>query len=422
MASDDPTPQDPARIPPGTAAKPDASADAKPADGAPADGEAAAATPADAAALEQASVAEAPAAEPTPTEAARAQAVRDDAPEPDAYEPSLAPESAEVPPVRAARPSPWGAILSGALAGAVVAVAAAWALTHYVPAPGQSGANARLDALEARLAADHTTEVQRITQLETALKQIAPPDLQPLTAAIAQLRAGDSRTQSDLAALRTQQQALQAALQGGTDSAKAQVADLGRKIDGLQKRIEEVSVSAQAMDRAAAAVAVLALLRDAVVSGRPFATELDAARAILGPSAAGLDPFTPAAATGYATPAKLATRLADLGAAALAAQPGAPRADSLVNRLMSSAEGLVRVTPPDGSAAAPEATAQLQQAVNAVRAGEFDAALADLKKLPAPVIEKLKPVIAEIEGRRDAAAAATSLFQQALAAISGKVP
>lgn len=416
MASDDPTPQDPARVPPGTPASPKADAaapDASAPGGAAPDAAPIAAT-------------EPPSAgtEPQQTEAASpaAAAARDDAVEPDAYEPALEPDLAAAAPIRASRPSPWGAIVSGAVAGAVVAVAAAWALTHYVPAPGQDSANARLDALETRLAADRTTKVQRITQLETALKQIAPPDLQPITAAITQLRAGDSRTEADLSALRTQQAALQTAVQSGTDSAKAQVADLGRKIDAMQKRIEEVSVSAQAMDRAAAAVAVLALLRDAVLSGRPFATELDAARAILGPSAASFDPFTAAAGTGYATPTKLATRLSELGSAALAAQPGAPRTDSLVNRLMSSAEGLVRVTPPDGSAAAPEATEHLQKAVNQVRAGEFDAALAELKTLPAPVIEKLKPVIAEIEGRRDAAAAATSLFQQALAAISGKVP
>lgn len=411
MASDDPTPQDPARVPPGTpaAAKPDA---------APADAKAV-----EAASREQASVEEAPAAPADDAETRAAQAAaRDDAPEPDAYEQPLAPERVDVPPVRAPRPSPWTAVLSGAVSGAVVAVAAAWMLTQYAPVPGQGSAVARIDALEARLTSERATKVKRITQLETALKQIATSDLQPVTADIAQLKASDSRTESDLSTLRAQQQALQAAVQGGTDSAKAQVADVGRKIDGLQKRIEEVSTSAQAMDRAAAAVAVLALLRDAVLSGRPFATELDAARAILGPSAASFDPFTAAAGSGYATPAQMATRLADLGAAALAAQPGAPRADSLVNRLMSSAESLVRVTPPDGSAAAPEATAQLQQAVSAVRAGDFDAALAALKPLPAPVIEKLQPVITQIEGRRDAAAAATSLYQQALAAISGKVP
>ncbi len=431
MASDDPTPQDPARSRQGGPAVP----------------------PPDAPAPESTTPAGDPAAaaddafvEPAPTQAEAADAAHDpaakgDAPDADAPHsdasrsdphgpaaaaaPDAAPDRDPIDslPVRATRPSPWGAVLSGALAGAVVAVAAAWALTQYAPPPGQNAAMARMDALEARLAAERTTKAQRISQLETALKQINAVDLQPITAAITQLRAGDSRTEADLSALRTQQQALQTAVQGGGDSAKAQIADLGRKIDAAQARIEAVSTQAQAMDRASAAVTVMALLRDAVLSGRPFAMELDAARAVLGPSAGSLDPFGAAATQGYASPAKLATRLAEQGAAALAAQPNAPRADSLVNRLISSAEGLVRVTPPEGGGAnAPESAAQLQTAVAAVRAGDLDAALAALQTLPAPVKDKLQPVMAEIEGRRTAATAATTLFQQALAAISGKVP
>ncbi|WP_029004048.1 COG4223 family protein [Azorhizobium doebereinerae] len=415
MASDDPT-SDTIRAARGGQPAPDTAPPA-------ADGEAPA--PVDTAPTETPPVDTAPADAALPDAAAAARA--DTVVEPDAYE---APDVAE-PLVLAQRPSPFVPLIAGAVAGGLVAVAAAWTFTQYVPPPGQSSAAGQVAALAADISRDRAVDAQRFDKLEAMLRQQAAPDLQPITGglaqvrdSVAQVRDGLAQTRDGLAKANADIAALRSQLQAGVDSVKAQAGDVGRKVDETQKRIEELSASALALDRAAAAVAVLAVLRDAVLSGRPFAMELDAARAILGPSAGSFDPFVAAANSGYAPPAKLAARLAEDGAAALSAEPGAPRADGLVNRLMSSAENLVRVTPPGGTgaAASPDAAAALQKAVAAVRAGDMDAALAALATLPPGAREKLQPLVAEIEGRRDAANAAATLFQQALAAISGKVP
>ncbi|MGU3497089.1 hypothetical protein ACLBXM_23865 [Xanthobacteraceae bacterium A53D] len=313
--------------------------------------------------------------------------------------------------VRPQPPSPFVPILSGAAAGAIAAVAAAWMFTTYVPAPGQGDAGARIAALEQTLARQAADDAQRIDKVETTLRQLVLPDLKPLNEGLAKANA-------DLAALRTQ-------VQSGVDSAKAQAGDVNQRLAQTQKQLDALSAASQASDRAAAAITVAAILRDAVIAGRPFATELNAARALLGPSAGTLEPLAAAASTGYAAPAALADRLAKDGAAAVAGTPGAPppAGQGLMGRLLSNAEGLVRVTPPGASGEAqPDQDAILQKAVAAVRAGDLDGGLATLATLPADTREKLKPAITEIEGRRTAVATASTMFQQALAAISGKMP
>ncbi|GGF64353.1 hypothetical protein GCM10007301_25200 [Azorhizobium oxalatiphilum] len=331
--------------------------------------------------------------------------------EPDAYEALAAAETpVEVdPPARPQPPSPFVPILSGAVAGGLVAVAAAWIFTQYLPPPAQSNTAGRLSVLEAEVARNHAANAERFDKVEAALRQMPSSDV----------TAGLAKASADIAALRTQ-------VQTGVDSAKAQSGDVNQRLAATQKQLDELATSSRALDRAAAAVAVLASLRDAVTSGRPFAQELDAARAVLGASAGSLDPFATAAKSGYAPPAKLADRLAEAGGVALddTAASGNGQNSGLIGRFLYNAEGLVRVTPPGGSgaAAAPDAAAAIKTAVAALKAGDLAAALTALATLPAPVQEKLKPITAEIEGRRDAANTAGALFQQALAAISGKVP
>ncbi|WP_043878747.1 hypothetical protein [Azorhizobium caulinodans] len=364
--------------------------------------------------VEAAASAEAASSASAPVSPAEA-AARDMVVEPDAYEEADAAEP-PIPVVRAPRPSPFVPILSGALAGAVVAVAAAWVFTHYVPPPAQGVSGGRLDALEIDVARDRAAATQRIEKIEAALRAQSPAqDLQPIASGLA-------KATSDIAALRAEQQKLAAALQSGVDAAKAQAGDLRSAVDAAQKKLETLATTTQALDRASASVAVLAVLRDAIVSGRPFATELEAARAVAGPKAATLDPFASAAGRGYGSTAALAKRLSDEGATALAGEASTgPTGSGVVNRLLSGAESLVRVTPPGGTSAAPSEET-LQKAVATLQAGDADGALAALATLPEGARQKLQPVVSAIQGRRDAANAASALFQQALAAISGKTP
>lgn len=219
-------------------------------------------------------------------------------------------------------------------------------------------------------------------------------------------------------ALATQTQALGPQVQGLEKQAEA----IGPRFDALKTQIEEASAAATKFNRTASSLVVVAAFRDAVVSGRPFAAELAAARATLGANASQLDAFAAAAEKGFAPSAALAARLAQEGAAALGAAAPAPsdaRA-SLVDRLMSSAESLVKVRPATGPGSV-DSEGLIATAVTQVRAGQLDEALKTLKQLPESVQQRLA-VLRDIEARAAAVRAAGSLFQQQLAAISGKVP
>ena len=219
-------------------------------------------------------------------------------------------------------------------------------------------------------------------------------------------------------ALATQTQALGPQVQGLEKQAEA----IGPRFDALKKQIEEASAAATKFNRTASSLVVVAAFRDAVVSGRPFSAELAAARATLGANAGQLDAFAAAAEKGFAPSAALAARLAQEGAAALGAAAPAPsdaRA-SLVDRLMSSAESLVKVRPATGPGSV-DSEGLIATAVTQVRAGQLDEALKTLKQLPESVQQRLA-VLRDIEARAAAVRAAGTLFQQQLAAISGKVP
>lgn len=219
-------------------------------------------------------------------------------------------------------------------------------------------------------------------------------------------------------ALATQTQALGPQVQGLEKQAEA----IGPRFDALKKQIDEASAAATKFNRTASSLVVVAAFRDAVVSGRPFTAELAAARATLGANAGQLDAFAAAAEKGFAPAPTLAARLAQEGAAALgAAAPAPANANaSLVDRLMSSAESLVKVRPATGPGSV-DSEGLIGTAVTQVRAGQLDEALKTLKQLPDSVQQRLA-VIRDIEARAAAVKAAGSLFQQQLAAISGKVP
>ncbi|MEP9366072.1 hypothetical protein [Xanthobacter sp. VNH20] len=321
------------------------------------------------------------------------------------------------PPAPAARgASPWLALLLGTLGGAVVAALVVYGLSSRLGTVSVSDeiqpVAARVAALEARGAADPralAALTQRVDKIEATAAQQPSPE---------QERALFAQAQADITALRQGQQGLQ----GSVKDAATAAAGASQQVTALTARVDQSVAASTSTSRAAAAIAVLAVLNDAIRSGRPFAAELDAARAVLGATAAPLDPFASLASVGFSSPAKLASRLQQAGTEAAAAPAEATStAGSVVNRLLSSAESLVKVRPAE-TAPTPEVQATLDQALAALRAGDFDTALTRLNALPQGTKDKLKSLIAEIEQRRNAANAVGALYLQALAAISGKVP
>ncbi|MEP9355365.1 hypothetical protein ABLE93_17415 [Xanthobacter sp. KR7-65] len=199
-----------------------------------------------------------------------------------------------------------------------------------------------------------------------------------------------------------------------------QIQAIGPRLDALKKDIAAAAASASQFNRNAAGLVVIAGFRDAVVSGRPFASELAAAKATLGGGAGALDPFAASAGDGFAPPAKLAERLAREGAAAIGTPAPAPAdpSASLVDRLMASAENLVKVRPASGPGGV-DAEGLIATAVTQVRSGQLEDALRTLKQLPETVQQRLL-VMRDIEARATAVRVAATLYQQQLATISGK--
>lgn len=210
----------------------------------------------------------------------------------------------------------------------------------------------------------------------------------------------------------------------GTDGLAPRIAALDGRLEDLQQSAQQRINTVDAFSRAAAGMVVLADLRNAVQAGQPFTAELAAAHTLLGANANVLDPLKNAAVKGYPPRAALAERLEREGLAAIAGltpAPAAPSDDSLVARLLSSAESLVSIRPADS----PDPTGTrgvLARAVDLVRSGNLEHALAELRQLPPQVSDKLLTITAEIETRRQAMQLAETLYQQSLAAISGKTP
>ncbi len=244
-----------------------------------------------------------------------------------------------------------------------------------------------------------------------------------------QVRTAQDQFRTSQEQLQTGQEAVRTAL-AALGVTVAQTKDFGPRLDALKGQVEAAAAASTTVERASAAVVVLSSLKEALVTGRSFAAELTAARAVLGSRGAALDPLVAVAAAGYPTTAELAARLEREGAAALAefvtpAVPEAPEAPAedagIVNRLLSSAQNLVKVRPAPGTVPA-QYRGALGGAVAAVRAGDFAGAVTLIAALPDPVKAKLKAVTADIAARRDAVASVSKLYEQSLAAISGKMP
>lgn len=246
---------------------------------------------------------------------------------------------------------------------------------------------------------------------------------------IGQLRGAVDQLRTSQEQLQTGQETVRTAL-SALGVTVAQTRDFGPRLDALKGQMEAAVAASGNLERAAAGMVVLGSLKEALVSGRPFAAELTAARAVLGPAASALDPVAAQAAAGFPTPADLAARLEREGAAALAdyvtppvpVAPAAPAEDAgVVTRFLSSAQNLVKVRPAPGTVPA-QLRAALDGAAAAVKGGDFAGALTLIDTLPDPVKAKLRAVTADLAARRDAVRTAATLYQQSLAAISGKMP
>ncbi|EXL10292.1 hypothetical protein [Aquamicrobium defluvii] len=345
-----------------------------------------------------------------------------------AEEPAPSPASepsteADEPPARPAlQPEPARrggmGLLAAGLVGGVVALAGAGALQYagMLGAPGGGAANtagssqiAELQAQVSDLAAARGDDgsAQRIESLSADLGQLRS-ELASLKSA-AEAGAGGGSDGEALAELSRKVGEIESSVAALGEAARPEAVDLtpindrlaaleqqvraagdgaeqqASRLDALDRSLATVSgkVEEQAdQPRIALAIAASAL-KSALERGAPFKAELETFAAI-SPDAPQLDTLRAYAEKGVATRSEIAAQVAAAADAMVAADKPVDENAGFVQRLMSSAESLVKVRPIGAveGAGVPETVARLEAAVNR---NDFAAALAEYETLPEAV-------------------------------------
>jgi hypothetical protein len=228
------------------------------------------------------------------------------------------------------------------------------------------------------------------------------------TAALAR----EARSQADAAA--------STASRNNPESARADLEALANRIAAVEKNATAAEaelakrVAAPPDDRAGRLAVAALSLRGTVERGDPFTTELVAAKAL------GADPKTlaalePYAAAGLPSPSSLSRELGKI-APQMQRAAGTTAENGFIEKLQANAERLVRIRPiedvPGDDPATVIGRIEIKTAQN-----DIAGALAELRKLPAPVRAPAEDWARRAEGRNAALESAKSFAATALAAL-----
>jgi hypothetical protein len=339
------------------------------------------------------------------------------------------------------RPSPrvTGAHAIGAAAGAIasgVIFAGLWfagVLPSHSGAPPSATASAPADA-------DQTSA--RLDKIEAALSGLRPDA--GLATRIAAAEAATKSLDNSLAALNRRLDDI--AVSAGTASAHADAASaaaaafksaaqaaVGRSdLDALNNRIAAVENAVKALsaavkrgmtsaeDRAARMTIAAEALRATVERGTPYEAELAAVKTLGGDAnaTAALEPF---AADGIPSAAALGLELTGLMPALQRSSGSAPSDGSFLGRLEAHAQHLVRISPIDAPPGDNAAAVVARINADATR-GDIAAALADIARLPNGPRTDAENWVKKAEAREAAIAASRRIAADALAALGTPAP
>jgi len=203
---------------------------------------------------------------------------------------------------------------------------------------------------------------------------------------------------------------------------KVEFEGLGERVTGLQQSMATLQQDVQRQaaettqeDRGVRLAVVAAGLRGAVERGAPYASELEAAKALQAdPQAVAL--LAPFATTGVPSAAALGQEVAAL-APSLAKRAATEPDQSYWQRLQSEAEKLVSVRPINSAPG--NSTAAVAARIEGLgKRGDIAGALAELQKLPEAVRAPAEPWIKKAQAREAAIAAAQRIEAAAIAAIA----
>lgn len=256
----------------------------------------------------------------------------------------------------------------------------------------------------------------RLDALESGLGALGSKvDALPATAPAA----GPAASPEDVAAVKGQVEALEQrvnALPAPAPAASPAALDAtNARLAALEEKLGAATAAQRSSGQGAAQIVVLGTLREAVIAGRPFATELKAAQALLGDQGASLAALQPAAATGYATDAALAAQLRAATAPKAEAAPAAATEEGVVGTLLKGAQKLVTIRRSDEAAA----SADLAKAEAALARGDAEGARTAIATLPEAERNAAQPMLAALDARQAALTTLADLHRRALATLAG---
>jgi hypothetical protein len=273
---------------------------------------------------------------------------------------------------------------------------------------------AKLEAATVSGAPADSVQAPRVTALENNVKGVSD-SVASLASRHDELRAQLDTVQKSLAELRKSV----AQQKGGADSSEldkvaSRIAPLESALQNMQQAIS--SREANTADRAVRHAVVAASLRDSVLRGAPYATELAAFKSMGGDAAAvaALEPF---ATQGVPAPGKLCGELVTLlpKIAADGETPAKPA--GFLDRLWVSAERLVRIRP-IGEVAGTDSKAVLARLESKAARADVDGALSELTQLPPAQRAVADAWIAKAKARQAALAAAREISVKSVGALA----
>lgn len=225
---------------------------------------------------------------------------------------------------------------------------------------------------------------------------------------------------SEIADLDAKLKALTAATMSAEDgsSLKPEISALERRLNEIETTLpslEEAVDAENAQTRKANLAIVYSGLREAVNAGRPYATEL-AAMTALSTDMNDLEDLSEYERTGIPTVPMLTTSFASLRDKALAAEPEGEQ--DLFDRLVGSAQSLVKVRRIDQEADGTGPDAILARADAKLEAGKLHEAVLEVEKLRGPQAKIFGPWIDDALARLDANTALQRLQDALLASLA----
>ena len=311
----------------------------------------------------------------------------------------------------------------------------------------------RIRALESRsaeAAPEFSGLTDRVTEIETAMKTLAETaqdggsvaDAAALTERIgeaekrletkieAALAEAELEGTATVQALKTEIGELKAKI-GALAEAEfgaADASDLKPELSSLDERLAKLEAALPGLEdavgkegaqaKSAALAIAFANLRAAVDAGRPYATELDTLTA-LSPSTEDLGVLPAHAATGIPTLPELARSFAIARDAAVGAVASPPAEASLLDRLLASLNGLVKIRRVDAAAPGDSTGAALARAEGLLGQGDLEAAIKEVETLDGPARAPFSVWLDQARARARAAESLKRLEGLLLVSVGG---